>query len=205
MYYTSPLAIWPSLGLGVLADNLRKAIGTSRDGQQKLVLEDGGVPVTLGLKQKDPFSDNKCKFGDEECWVQDGKCNAMGCIYNVTCIGCQEAIDPEIIQEFHKPGGTKTSHYIGMTSTSLHNRQKDHRLAHRRREEGNAMYKHDILKHNGQTQQYTARYITEERGILPLAMREGILIEKQLYGTSLNDRKEKGRGTGLVRIQAGVT
>ena len=161
--------------------------------------------MTLGLKQKDPFSDNKCKFGDEECWVQDGKCNAMGCIYNVTCNGCQEAIDPEIIQEFHKPGGTKTSHYIGMTTTSLHNRQKDHRLAHRRREEGNAMYKHDILKHNGQTQQYTARYITEERGILPLAMREGILIKKQLYGTSLNDRKEKGRSTGLVRIQAGVT
>ena len=67
------------------------------------------------------------------------------------------------------------------------------------------MHKHDILKHNGQVQQYTARYVTEERGILPLAMREGILIESQIHGTSLNDRKEKGRATGLVRIQAGVT
>ena len=71
----------------------------------------------------------------------------------------------------------KTSHYFGMISTSLHNRQRDHCLAHKRTQEGNARHKHDILKYNGQVQQYTARYITEERGILPLAMREEILIE----------------------------
>ena len=67
------------------------------------------------------------------------------------------------------------------------------------------MQTHDMDKHGGDIQSYSARYITEERGILPLAMREGILIENQIFGTSMNDRKERGRGTSLVRIQAGVT
>ena len=88
-----------------------------------------------------------------------------------------------------------------MTATSLHNRQRDHRLAHGRRKEDNVMNKHNIEKHQGVKQQY----MTEERGLLPLVMREGILIENQIHGTSMNDRKEKGRGTGIVRIQAGVT
>ena len=63
----------------------------------------------------------------------------MNCIYNVTCNGCNDVKDPEVRQEFQKPGGTKVSHYIGMTATSLHNRQRDHRLAHGRRKEDNVI------------------------------------------------------------------
>ena len=37
---------------GILADALRKAIGTTRDGQKRLTLEDGGAPVTIGLQVK---------------------------------------------------------------------------------------------------------------------------------------------------------
>ena len=190
---------------GVLAAKLREAIGHSNDGQMKLILEDGGIPVTAGLKKKDPFADNICKFGDDECWVKDGKCNKMNCIYNVTCNGCNDVIEPEVRQELHKPGGTKVSHYIGMTSTSLHNRQLDHRLAHIRKEEDNVMYKHDKDKHDGVVQRYTAHYVTEERSLLNLVMREGIMIQHQMHGTSMNERKEKGRGTGIVRIQAAIT
>ena len=46
---------------GSLADQIRKAIGQTRDGQQNIILGDGGVPVPLSLKQKDPFLDNSCK------------------------------------------------------------------------------------------------------------------------------------------------
>ena len=67
------------------------------------------------------------------------------------------------------------------------------------------MHKHDKDKHDGVVQYYTAHYVTEERSLLHLVMREGILIQHQMYGTSMNERKEKGRGTGIVRIQAAVT
>ena len=112
---------------GVLAETLRKAIGTSKDGQTRLVLEDGGAPITIGLKKKDPFETTTCKFGDPECWVSDGKYHKMTCAYNEICNTCHEEVDPNVRQNHQEPGGTKSSHYIGMTSTSLHNRHKSHR------------------------------------------------------------------------------
>ena len=36
-------------------------------------------------------------------------------------------------------------------------------------------------------------------------MKEPIMIEKQHAGTSMNDKLERGRGTGIFRIQASVT
>ena len=92
---------------GILASKIKEAIGKSSDGQTRLVLEDGGAPVTLGLKVKDPFHNPVCQFGDPDCWVTDGKCGKM--------------------------------------------------------------------------------------------------IEKQHSGTSMNDKLERGRGTGVIRIQASVT
>ena len=190
---------------GVLAERIKKAIGTAKDGQTRLVLEDGGAPITLGLKKKDPFEKKECKFGDPQCWIKDGKCHKMSCIYNITCNTCQEEVDPEIRQSHQEPGGTKTSHYIGMTATSLHNRHKSHRDGHRRGDPSNPMTRHDIDAHNGIKQEYTAMFLGEERGLLPLAMKEALMIEKQTHGTSMNDKMERGKGTGIIRIQAGVT
>ena len=36
-------------------------------------------------------------------------------------------------------------------------------------------------------------------------VKEALLIEKKILGTSMNDKLEKGRGTGVIRIPAGVT
>ena len=128
----------------------------------------------------------------------------MCCLYNVVCNTCQDTIDPEIRQEHTKPGGTKGSHYIGMTSTSLHNMQKDHREAYNGKKANNPLHKHDLDKHGGSKKTYRVIYIIKERGILSLAMGEEIMVERKLFGTSMNDREEKGRGTGLVWIEAVV-
>ena len=63
--------------------------------------------------------------------------------------------------------------------------------------------KHKIEKHNGQIQEYTCRLVTKERGLLHLSLREAILIQGQVQGTSMNDRLERGRGTGIVRVNMG--
>ena len=62
-----------------------------------------------------------------------------------------------------------------------------------------------MTNHNDIKQPYTAMFLGEERGLLPLAMKEALMIEKQTHGTSINDKLERGRGTGMIRIQAGVT
>ena len=111
----------------MLASKIKKAIGNTKDGQTRLILEDGGAPVTLGLKVKDLFGVPICQFGDPECWVSEGKCGKMFCLYCIICNTCNEQINPNVRQQMHEPGGIKTSHYLGMTSTSLHNRQLVHR------------------------------------------------------------------------------
>ena len=43
--------------------------------------------------------------------------------------------------------------------------------------------------------------IQTDRGLLHISLREAILIAGQHYNTSMNDRLEKGRGTGIIRIE----
>ena len=43
----------------------------------KFVVEEGGIPITAGLKKQDPFKKDECLFGDPDCWIQNGKCTEM--------------------------------------------------------------------------------------------------------------------------------
>ena len=108
----------------------------------------------------------------------------MSCIYCIICNTCNEEIDPQIRQQIQDPGGIKASHYIGMTATSLHNRQLDHRRGHISNRPNNPMVRHDIEHHQGYKQTYTSKFIAEERGLLPLTMKEAIVIENNIQGYS---------------------
>ena len=110
-------------------------------------------------------------------------------------------LDPEIKEIVSKPGGVKSSNYVGMCAVTLHNRHKTHREQHLKKNPSNVIYKHDVEKHNGDRQKYTAKLIQTDRGLLHISLREAILIAGQHYGTSMNDRPEKGRGTGIIRIE----
>ena len=129
----------------------------------------------------------------------------MGSTYYIKCKTCKEHIDPEIIDKPAVPGGIKSPNYIGMSATSLHARHKDHRKGHNARNKNNCLVKHEFEAHNGEKQQYIAGFINRQRGLLHLSLMEALLIEGQLAGTSLNDRKEKGRSTGIIRINTGIT
>ena len=83
----------------------------------------------------------------------------MGCVYFVTCDTCKEVLDPEVRKMVAKPGGVKSSQYIGMCATSLHNRQKTHRERHLVRDKHNVMVKHEVEKHNGTMQRHTAKLV----------------------------------------------
>ena len=127
-------------------------------------------------------------------------------MYYITCNTCKETLDPEIKEIPAKPGGIKSDHYIGMSAVTLHNRQKTHREQHAARNKNSALVKHEVEKHNGLIQSYTARMITTDKGLLHTSLREALLISGQIRSTSMNDRMEKGKGMGIVRISTeGVT
>ena len=191
-----------------LAEKIRKEIGESPDGSCSIVMEEGGVPLTLGLKKTDPCPTDGCQFGDRECWVEGNKCSSMGSIYCITCNTCKQVLDPEIREVPSISGGIKSAHYIGMSATSLHNRHKSHREGHQAGLKTNVMVKHDKDCHGGIVQDYTVKLVQTERSLLYLSIREALLIEGQIYGSSLNYRHENRRGTGMIRInpgRAGVT
>ena len=131
----------------------------------------------------------------------------MGCVYCVTCNTCKETLDPEIREAPSKPGGVKSNHYIGMCAVSLHNRHKTHREQWKARNKKNVMVKHEEEVHNGIAQEYTAKLVSTEKGLLHISLKEALLIAAQIRQVSMNDRMERGQGTGVVRIstQIGVT
>ena len=191
---------------GKLANQIRKAIGTTKEGNRRLVQEEGGRPVTLGLKATDPFKIPGCKYGDQDCMVKDGDdCGAMRALYCIICKGCKQLLSPHITENPGQPGGVHSSHYLGMTAGSAHSRWKKHREDHRRKDKGSSLHKHDVECHNGVEQQYFARVVTKEISLLTLSVREAVLQSYQKPELSLNDRIEMGRRGGLVRIRAGIT
>ena len=124
-----------------------------------------------------------------------------GLHFCVTCDICKELLDPEVKENGSKPGVVKSSHYIGMCAVTLHKRHKTHREQHQKRNPNNVMVKHEKEKHNGEVQNYTARLIQSDKGLLHISLREAILIAGQHYGTSMYDRLERGKGTGIIRIE----
>ena len=85
--------------------------------------------------------------------------------------------------------------------SSVHARMKDHLRDQKLKLKKSPMFCHDSEAQQGVPQTYTTRILARECSCFPLALTEGLYIESQVYGTSLNERNEQGRGA-LVRIRA---
>ena len=79
-----------------LQSHIRRSLATSdqADGGRTLVLEDGGLPVTIGLKKRDPFRSHGCTFGDPSCMVDPKEdCSSQAKVYIITCGGCNMRVE----------------------------------------------------------------------------------------------------------------
>ena len=91
--------------------------------------------------------------------------------------------------------------YVGMTSTSTHYRMTSHLAGQKSKSSHNPLYRHDRDCHDGDPQSYTMRILSREKSLLPLSILVSLYIEKQVEGTSINEKNEAGRGC-LVRMVA---
>ena len=187
-----------------LCKSLNEALNPVGTTERTLVVEEGGVPVTSQVRRGDPFFNGSCRYGDPSCMARQGvDCGLSGVLYEATCNSCLEPVDLGTHQELEsrEPGKQPRYNYIGMTMTSLHNRMEGHKRGQKYKQSGNPLWRHDKEKHNCEPQGYSFKILSREQKILPLNVLEGLYIEAQIQGTSLNDRNERGRG-GLVRISA---
>ena len=171
-----------------------------------MVLEDGGISATLGIKQRDPFRQPGCQYRDPNCMVSpEIDCSQQGRVYIVTSNdnGCQEPIGIVTGKKGNEPGGETRLNYIGMTGTSLHARGKSHALNIRYCNQSNALAKHTREIHKDVSPGFQMASIASCRRVLSRYKTEGVMIERQQDNTSLNSKLDGGRG-GLVRISAGI-
>ena len=94
-------------------------------------------------------------------------------------------------------GGETKPNYIGMNGTSLHARGVSHQQSVRSRNTSNALALHIRDAHAGVEQQFSMDACTSHRTVMTRYKTEGVYIEHQSVGTSLNSRMEEGCG-GLV-------
>ena len=121
--------------------------------------------MTLGLKATNPFKVDGCQYKDPRCLIT-GKndCSKMNSIYVLRCKACKDKLDPDEKETPQKPDGIHSSHYIGLTTTSVHNRMIDHKEGHHQKDPKNPLHKHDMEKHDGQVQQYETSIIQSYGG-----------------------------------------
>ena len=166
-----------------------------------MVLEDGGLQATLGLKVRDPSMLQQCIFGDPIAWLPPSlNCSLQGKVYIVTCDNCLEEVAMEDNQSSTnptKPGGETRLNYVGMTGTSLHARSLSHLKDIRAKDQSNSLAKHIRLVHGDIPTTFTMRPMSSHRTVLSRYKTEAVYIEKQLVGSSLNNKTEGSRG-GLV-------
>ena len=191
-----------------LTETLRS--GEQPIGGRTLVLEDGGLPVTLGLKKRDPFRVNGCTFKDKKCIVSPNTdCSRQGQVYIITCKSCKsnvyEGPKPMVHPKWNEAGGEGRANYIGMTGTSLHARAASHLAAVTSKNKSNALYMHilDVHMDNANEVEFEMKACTSHRRVISRYKTEAIYIEKQSIGTSMNARLKGGHG-GLVRLDTRI-
>ena len=190
---------------GTLAAKLKKAVNEVANNDKKtLIVEEGGTPVLAFARKTDPFRKEQCRYEDDQCIVESKKdCATMGAVYEITCDSCQDPINlqVEVDPRSRDPGQQNRYNYIGMTRTSVHCRMNGHLKGQRSKLSSNPLWRHDDQVHEGVHQSYTTRILSKERNLLPLTIKEGLYIERQVPKTTLNDRNEFGRGS-LIRLTA---
>ena len=93
-----------------------------------------------------------------------------------------------------EPEASSTFNYIGMTRTSAHSWMLGHLQGQKARTSANPLHRHDEAQHGGVQQEYSMRILAQEQNLLPLCVREGLFIEKQVPILRMNERNESGRG-----------
>ena len=86
----------------------------------------------------------------------------------------------------------------------MHARMIDHLRKQRSKNTSGPLYRHDLQVHDGVQQLYTTEITGKEKKILRMYTIEAKHMEKQSLALSTNDRQERSRRGGIVRLSANL-
>ena len=161
-------------------------------------IEKGGLPITLGLRKRDPFRVSGCDFGDKNCPInEDQPCSTMGSCYRALC-ECGEYLnmtDTEITDN-------DKHNYVGTTGTSTHNRHLAHMDSVRRKTKTSAISQHMIENHPNTEKIYNVKILSTHQSNLERITSEMLWIEQQNPIYSMNRKSGDGAWAhnSLVRL-----
>ena len=91
--------------------------------------------------------------------------------------------------------------YYGETSCSIYERNREHKEGEKNEDQKNALWKHDMNDHGGETQTYSTSIVGRERKPMKRQIREKLIIEEEIkkQGSLMNSKNEWG-GAPLPRI-----
>ena len=196
------------------------------DNGETMVIEKGGKSLLSGLKKKDPFKSEGCRYENEKCIVDHKTdCSTTGACYAVTCDLCGDEDPPmnpigsQSSQPMLPPSrqarlvagrrrGKPIAQYTGQTGRSLHSRALEHLGDVRRRNKNSPLMKHILSEHiNDPTPTFTMKILSNHKTNLQRLITEGLQIEKERkenQSSVLNSRAERGHSK-IVRINPTVT
>ena len=190
---------------GVLKQQMTQALKgvIAPDKGETMVVERGGKSLLSGLKKKDPFSKEGCKYGDRQCIV-DRKvdCTSTGTCYAITCDLCGEVelgppsntpnnqahslppVPPSPRRQARWVAGRRraapVAQYTGQSGRSLHSRGVEHRGDIRRGDRSSPLVKHILTKHqDGPEPTFTMKTLTHHKTNLQRLISEGLQIESE--------------------------
>ena len=79
-----------------------------------------------------------------------------------------------------------------------------HQNKQRAKDTSGPLHRHDLEIHGGEPQRYTTEIVGKEKKILRLYTLEAKLMERQTEQLSMNERQERSRRGGIVRLCANV-
>ena len=80
---------------GILQKKVKEALRDIKgpDGGSTMVIEKGGRSILSGIEIPDPFKENKCRFNDIKCIVDNKQdCGTSSACYEITCDLCNTQV-----------------------------------------------------------------------------------------------------------------
>ena len=161
-------------------------------------IEKGGLPISIGLKKKDPFRINGCDFEDERCPINNKQaCSTVGSCYRAMC-QCAESGNSTITNDTD----ISKFNYVGTTGTSAHNRHITHMEAIRRKSKTSTISQHMIEQHPEEQLVYNVKIISTHQSNLERVTSEMIWIDRQDPTYSMNRKAGDGSWShnSLIRL-----
>ena len=114
-----------------------------------------------------------------------GRCQEQGLVYNIKCLRCAHE--------------GKTMVYIGESSRTGYQRGLEHLRGLRDQLDASPLWKHQLVAHKGEETAYTMEVEETFRTPLERQVAEGVRINLQKKGLSMNSKSEWGQ-PGIPRI-----